>query len=49
MFVSKGAGRVSNDPLTKILAWAVAASLVACVVLAVFLIACYGGTSVEWF
>jgi hypothetical protein len=40
---------MSNDPLTKILAWAVAASLVACVLLALFLIACCGGTSVDWF
>ena len=40
---------MSNDPLTKILSWAVAASLAACVLLALFLIGCCGGNFVGWF
>ena len=40
---------MSNDPLTRILSWAVAASLAACVLLALFLIGCCGGNFVTWF
>lgn len=40
---------MSNDPLTKILSWSVAASLVACVLLAIFLIGCCGSDLADWF
>jgi hypothetical protein len=40
---------VRTDPLTKILTWAVAASLVACVVVALFLIGCCANDFADWF
>lgn len=40
---------MNNDLLTKVLSWALAMSLVACVLLAIFLIGCCGSNFAAWF